>query len=333
MRLNTRASSVAALVALLVFAGAERCSADFTLGDAANYGLLYEGNGGKTLNYNNSNLVGNLGIGGTGTIGLSGPGTITGNVDFNGTSNVGNHSAPAGVVGGVTISGAITGGVPAVSSALSTVNSLSQTLGLEAGTSTTIASGGAVAASASDVGGVGGAPAGTLVGTSDGSGNSVFNVSGISFANGTFTVYGTSSQFVVLNIAGNVGNNGLNGSVVLMGGITSDQVLFNYTPSTSILSTYNSDYTNLTGGPTMTISTNGLTTTGVFLNPTGDYQVNHSVVEGRVIGGDTKNSAFVSGANLDAPPVPEPSELVALSAMSLLGVGGAFFLRRRAKSA
>jgi hypothetical protein len=181
-----------------------------------------------------------------------------------------------------------------VTSGLNTANSLSQTLGLEAGTNTTISSGGSITASG---------------GTLDGNGNCVFSVTSISFPNGTFTVNGAATDFVVLNIPGSVGNNGLNGSVVLSGGISSDHVLFNYTPATSNLTNYNNAYTNLTGGPTMTISTNGLSTTGTFLDPTGNFQVNHCVIDGRVIGRDTQNSSFVSGANLTAP-VPEPSSAI-----------------------
>ena len=40
----------------------------FSLGDAANYGILYEGNGGKTLAANGFNVAGNIGIGGTGVL-------------------------------------------------------------------------------------------------------------------------------------------------------------------------------------------------------------------------------------------------------------------------
>ena len=190
-----------------------------------------------------------------------------------------------------------------VTSALGTMNSLSQNLGLEPGTGTTISSGGSIIASN---------------GTVDGSGNDVFTVTAISFSNGTFTINGGASAYVVLNIADGVGNNGLNGSVVLSGGITSDHVLFNFTPSTSNLTNYNNDYTSLTGGPTMTISTNGLTTTGIFLDPTGNFQTNHSNINGRIIGGDTQNSSFVSGADLTAP-VPEPASAM-LAALGLLGL-------------
>src|SRR6266478_5815636 len=66
----------------------------FSLGDAANYGVLFEGHGGNVLSETNSILTGNLGIGGIspqGTWKIVGPDaskftTVTGNVDFAGPS-------------------------------------------------------------------------------------------------------------------------------------------------------------------------------------------------------------------------------------------------------
>jgi MYXO-CTERM domain-containing protein len=283
--------------------------AGFTIGNAGTFGLLYEGNGGNTLSFNNSNLTGNIGIGSTGKFQGNGPGTITGIVQF-ALANSGQFSNS-----GLTLNPSANNPTYSnanVTSALSTVNSLSQALGLETGTSTTISSGGSVLASN---------------GMLDGTGNRVFTVTSISLPNGTFTVNGTASDFVVLNIADGVGNNGLNGNIALAGGITSDHVLFNYTPSTSNLTNYNNDYASLSGGPTMTLSSNGLTATGIFLDPTGNFSVNHSNINGRLFGGDTQNSSFVSGAALTAPPnVPEPSGAM-LAVMGLLGV--AVWRRRR----
>src|SRR5260221_7745300 len=140
MRLNTRTSSVAALAALLVFAAVDRCLADFTLGSAANYGLLYEGNGGKTLNYNAATITGNVGIGGTGSFQGNGPGGITGNLDFSAAnSNQFTNS-------GLTI-GAVNYSVSAVTSGLSNVNTISHDLGLASGTNAAISNGGSITAS------------------------------------------------------------------------------------------------------------------------------------------------------------------------------------------
>jgi hypothetical protein len=305
-----------AIAAVLVMAGAEQAArAGYILDGASNYGLLYEGAGNNsTLAFNNSTLNGNIGVGGTASIFQGSSGTVNGLLQF------ASSTAQYQPSGGFTLSPSTSNpqfGVPAVSSALSFMNSLSQTLGLEPGTSTTIASGVTINASS---------------GSLDANGNDVFTVSAINFSNGTCTINGTSNQTVVLNVAGNVGSNGLNGTILLTGGITSDEVLINYTPSTSNTATYNSSYASLSGGPTLTISTNGLTTSATFLNPTGNFSVNHSVVMGRIIGGDSTNSSFQSGANLTAPPpVPEPSAL-ALLATAALGTAGYRWRRRtRAK--
>ena len=295
---NVLATMVGVFVA--AFAG-QMARAGYLLDGAANFGLLYEGNGGHNLAFNNSNLNGNIGIGGTGHFQGNGPGTINGIIEFS-ASNSGQFSNS-----GLTISPSASNPVysqTAVSTALTNINLLSQTLGLETGTSTTITSGNTLNASS---------------GSLDGSGNEIFNVTSINFSNGTFTINGGPNDFVVLNVAGMVGNNGLNGSIVLTGGITSDQLLINYTPETSSLSAYNTDYANLSGGPTMTISTSGLPTTGVFLDPTGNFMINHSIVlPGRIIGGDSSDSSFQSGANLTAP-TPEPSALLLLATAAVSG--------------
>jgi hypothetical protein len=284
-------------IAVLAFFGCvQHLHAGFSLDGANNYAVLYEGNGGNTLSFNNSTLTGNIGIGATGKAQLNGPGTITGTFSFS-AANTGQFSDS-----GVTITG--NGGVPlysqsAVQTSLNYLNSLSLTLGLEPGRSTTMNSGGSITASS---------------GILDGSGNRVFDVSSVSFPNGTFTIDGTASDFVVLNVP--FSPSGFNGSIVLSGGITSDQVLINMTPSTSNLTTYTNDYATLSGGPTLTISTSGLTTSATFLDPTGNFQINHSVLDGRLFGGDTQNSAIVSGATIVAP-VPEPAAL-ALAGLGLL---------------
>jgi PEP-CTERM motif len=96
----------------------------------------------------------------------------------------------------------------------------------------------------------------------------------------------------------------------------------------------------------MTISTNKLPTTGVFLDPTGNFQINHTgVISGAIIGGDTHDSSFVSGADLVLPPipfppggsgggtgsVPEPASFIAWSALAAIGLIG-FGSRRRTRA-
>ena len=272
----------------------DRVTPSFSLGGAANYGLLYEGHGGNSLQLNNSSETGNIGIGYTGTFQGNNPGTIAGNIDFS-AANRGQFSNI-----GVTITGQVRYSQTAVTTALNTVNSLSQTFGKLPGTQTTIRSGGSL---------------NVANGISDGSGDRVFTVSAVNFANGTFTINGDAAgDSVVLNIPFAAS---LNGSIVLHG-IASDQVLFNFTPSPTSAN-YATDYANLSGGPSMTISTNGLATTGVFLDPTGPIQVNHTVITGRVFGGDTVNAAFVSGASLHAP-IP-PISLVTSASPLVVRVG------------
>lgn len=281
-----------------------------SVSDAFNYGVIYWGTTGNNLNINNGPGVnhlavnGNIGIGGTGNLQLSGPLTIDGNVNYSGTvkNNQGFTAGPGPFVNGnVTLNGSIAGGVTQVQTDIGTATTgltgLSASLGGESGFGLAINTGG------------GNQTVNANSGTLDGMGNRVFNVSGVSFGNGqTLTINGTASQYVVFNIGV---NGGWNGGIVLTGGITSDHVIFNFT-----------------GGQTFQGSGNfsgtGETLTGIFLDPLGQIQLANTVIDGRVFGGDSSDMGIVSGSQINQPT---PSVPDAASTILLLSLGlGALFV-------
>ena len=123
----------------------------------------------------------------------------------------------------------------------------------------------------------------------------------------TLTISGAASDYVVINVTDN--NPAFNGKIVLTGGITADQVLFNM---------FGGNYTTHTGGPTLTINTNGQVSTGIFLDPNGAMQMTNSVLNGRFFGGDVANQQIVSGDTIN---IPESSS-AALAALGLLWLAG-----------
>ncbi len=122
------------------------------------------------------------------------------------------------------------------------------------------------------------------------------------------------------------GNTQIHGNVVLTGGLTPDEVVFNVVGGSG-----------LTGGPTLDINNGGgspsngsYLSEGIFLDPNGPVSVTNSNVLGRVFGGDTHDFQYVSGSNITAPvsPAPVPSSItLALTAIVPLGIAAA--LRRR----
>ena len=273
----------------------------FTLGpNASSYGILFEGAGGNTLQITNVTINGNVGVGLTGKATDSGPSTINGSLNFS-ASNTGQFSNNNGAD---IISGGVNFNVGNVSSALTDVNNLNSTLGAEAGANININGGTTINASA---------------GTLDANGNRVFNVTGFNTTNGdTLTINGDAAgNNVVLNFVGLSAN--FNNQVVL-NGITSDQVLFNFVGGSG-----------LTGGPTLSINDNGNNNPqnlvqGVFLDPNGAISVVNTNLDGRVFGGDTHDEQVVSGSTINTPTgAPEPGSILLLGA----GLSSMALLRRR----
>jgi hypothetical protein len=293
---------------LLIAVTTAPCKADLSLGDAANYAVLFTGTGGNSLQINNGPgphglaVTGNIGIGNNGKLGASGPLVIKGNVDFAGSPNPSTN--PSG--GNISITGTYTGSHSNVTTDLSNLSTLSSMLGAESGKSLTVNlnNGQSQTIDAS-------------TGILDGSGDRVFTVSSFAFNNAaTLTIDGKNlGQNVVLNFAGNAQ---FGGTILLTGGLDSDSVLFNITGTNH----------------TLQINTNGATESGIFLDPNGTMSINHSVLNGRFFGGDSHNMSIVSGGEVIAPGIiqtqavsPEPSTLLVAGA-GALGIIG-YGLRRR----
>jgi hypothetical protein len=291
-----KTASLAGAVLLLVPAA----HAGFSLSDAYPFAVLSQF-ANNQLNFNNGTITGNIGLGSPRQFTISN-GSVLGNIRFSGAADTtglspdpdpGSNPGPFTVSGGGTVTGGVFANDASVTLALNHVNSLSQTLGGEAGTALTLTSSQTINASS---------------GILDGTGNRVFNSTSVNLNNAsTLTISGSASDYVVINVTDN--NPAFNGTILLAGGITSDQVLFNM---------FGGNYVTHTGGPTLTLSPNGQTETGIFLDPNGGMQFNHGLLNGRFFGGDVVNQQIVSGASIVAP-VPEPGS-IALIGLGLLAL-------------
>ena len=211
----------ALVLILMVVYSASAARADLIpLGDASNYAILYEGAGGNNLSISNVTINGNIGVGGSGAVQFSGPGTINGNLYFSAASTGQYHNTNGSNVGPALVNYSTTN----VTTALSAVNTLSGAY--SGGTNIAFTNPGETVNE----------NAGALM-TIDGVATRVFNVTGYSANNASvLNIVGDGTgDPVVFNFAvgsGNYGNSNVNlgGSIVLSGtGLTvSDQVLFNF---------------------------------------------------------------------------------------------------------
>jgi len=264
--------------------------ADLALGSAADFAVLYEGNGGHNYQQtSDSGITGNVGIGGTGNVQLSGS-TITGNLDFaSGDSNC----TTGGQYGG-TVTGSTNCNDSMVSSALSIVNALSTHYAGETGTNLAI---------------TGSTTIDITSGTYDAADNAyVFDLTSFNVGTSdTITIDGENSGANVVFNWSSTSAFKVQSKITLAGGLTSDMVLFNLSAGSG-----------LSGGATLQGPNNKQPVYGVFLDPNGNINLNSITIDGRVFGGDSQDMQIVSNAYVDAPPsVPEPSS-IALYGSSLI---------------
>jgi hypothetical protein len=297
--------------ALALAAGATpRARADINLGDAANYAVIANvGSHGFHLS-SDSVVTGNVGLLYTSSnpFQLS-SGTITGNVDLQGTFT--------GSTGG-TVTGTIT---PNVAQVVTDYNNLT-TLSNNLGSSTVLASAPTISNGATSL------TASSGFAYTDGSGNSasVFqmtanNFSGLNSSSG-FTINGTASQTVVIDITGN-NNVAFSTPFLLSGGITSDHVFFNI----------------LGSNQNVQFSGHGQNTTfnADILTINDNVNFNSITITGRIFGGNANDFSIVSNAFVTQPvgttqfsTTPEPSSLATV--LVIAGLTGAGYAWRRRRS-
>lgn len=294
-----------------IIGGAQSAHAGFSLGDAVNYAVLYEGSGGHNLQINSnplngSTILGNIGLGdengGAPTLMVNNPAVINGNISFAGAVKNSSNGQ---------INGTISGGVTQVETDLDYLNSLSASLGSEAGAPLTINLSGSSGSQTIN------ASSGTL----DSNGNRVFNLTSMTFNNGnTLTINGDGAgDSVVINVAEtNINNPHFAGAITLTGGLTPNQVMFNFTGGNSV---------TLTGGSTLQTAANNADQDATYLDPNGTININSVNITGHLYGGDSSDMMIVSGGTLVAD-VPEPGSAQLATVALFAGLAARRWFRR-----
>src|SRR4029077_18674954 len=152
----------------------------------------------------------------------------------------------------------------------------------------------------------------------DAAGNEVFTVTSYTEGNGNVLTINGNGHNVVFNYAAG-GNPQYGGDVVLTGGLTDDQVLWNYTGTNNLSLNNNASSFPLPDA-----------FMGIILAPNAAISLTNANLDGRVFGGDSSDMSIVSGDTINSPvSAPEPSSLALLATglFSLLG-----FVRRRLDS-
>jgi uncharacterized repeat protein (TIGR01451 family) len=249
------------------------------IGGVSGYTVLYEGTGGHNLQITNVSIGGNVGVGGTGHVQFNGPGTIGGRLDFS-APNTGQYSNNNGSNVGPT---SVNYNVSAVTTALDAIATLNTSLGGLSGTNIAFNNANQTVNESSGV-----------LQTTGGVTYRVFNVTSYSENNGdVVTINGDGSGDTVVFNFGFNSNVNLGGDVVLTGGLTPDQVIWNFTSSNQNIQLNN----NASSYPYPSFAYRG-----VILAPDDKLSVVNTSLIGRVFGGDSGDMQIVSGDNIHTPP-------------------------------
>ncbi|HLZ73849.1 PEPxxWA-CTERM sorting domain-containing protein [Phenylobacterium sp.] len=266
---------------------------ELPLGAAANFTVLYTGTGGHNLSISNDIITGAIGVGGTGKVQFSGPGTIGGALDFSAANSGQYHNTNASNVGPTSVNYSDA----AVATALTDIGALS----------TALTGGNNIAFT--NAGETINESAGKAE-TVDGVSVRVFNVTSYSANdNSVLDIVGDGSGApVVFDFSFN-SNVNLGGTVKFTGtGLTNgDQVLWNFKSS----------------GKQVSLNNNKQTFIGAIVAMADTIQMDSVNLQGRVYGGGSGDLHIVSGANVFYPEygagggVPEPASW----ALMILGFG------------
>ncbi|HEY1933799.1 MAG TPA: SdrD B-like domain-containing protein [Acetobacteraceae bacterium] len=208
----------------------------FSLGDAANYGIIaFDASTFKGAS--NSPINGSVGLGlasncSTTTVQLNSA-KITGNL-------VATGNKPSSIGG--TVTGTTSGNNSTLAADITALATLSQTLAAETGTTEKLTSGMTINATS---------------GTLDSAGDEVFTITQWS---NNITINGNGSNNVVLNVASGVNVNLDN--VTLTGGLTANEVLFNDQNASTITGTSGDTFNGTFLAPNATFSVTGVTVDG-----------------------------------------------------------------------
>lgn len=263
------------VVVLLAIAGSlDRANAAaINLGSASDYGILGL-DGGSIINLSSGPLRvnANVGVGDASALKFSGGGQINGRVDYSASSTLD--------TGGNTITGGthqvdFSGIEKDVQSLVTSLSSLSPTQTLSSITD-------------------------PMTLTSTGS-ESVFSITGdIHLSGGDLTLSGAPGDIFVIKIGGTMELSG-NTNIVLTGGLTANDVIWDFLGSGSQFQT---------SGQSDTV--------GIFLAPQRVININGGVHESEFISG--KSLSFQSNPVVNPVPEPSPWSMIAIGGVGLLGI-------------